>query len=99
MDGMVMHSVLVTLRDLFAHMSKIERLSLAAIGSSAVLFMLLERVVPYSKGQTFLRKGFFDDFALYTVAQNYVLGIAIFSIIIARLAPALRTRRLHTISP
>jgi sterol desaturase/sphingolipid hydroxylase (fatty acid hydroxylase superfamily) len=82
---MVLHSLLVTLHDLFAHMSKIERLSLAAIGSSAALFMLLERIVPYSKGQTFIREGLFDDFALYTVAQNYVLGIVIFSIIITRL--------------
>jgi sterol desaturase/sphingolipid hydroxylase (fatty acid hydroxylase superfamily) len=85
MDRMVMHSMLVALRDLFAHMSQVERLSLAAIGGSAVLMMLLERIMPYSKGQTFLREGFFDDFALYTIAQSYVLSIVIFSIVIARL--------------
>ena len=80
-----MQSMLMTLRDLFAHMSNVERLSLAAIGGSAVLMALLERVMPYSKGQTFLREGFFDDFALYTIAQSYILSIVIFSIIIARL--------------
>jgi sterol desaturase/sphingolipid hydroxylase (fatty acid hydroxylase superfamily) len=77
--------MVTAIRELFAHMSMIERLSLAAIGMSAVLLALLERIVPYSKGQTFLREGFFDDFALYTIAQSYVLSIVIFSIIIARL--------------
>jgi sterol desaturase/sphingolipid hydroxylase (fatty acid hydroxylase superfamily) len=78
----------VTVHDLvavFAHMSWVERLSLATIGGSAVLFVALERVIPYSKGQRFLREGFFDDFALYTIAQSYVLGIVIFSFVIARL--------------
>jgi len=73
------------IHDLFAHMPMVDRLSLAAIGGSAVLLALIERVMPYSKGQKFLREGFFDDFALYTIAQNYVLSIVIFSVIIARL--------------
>ena len=73
------------LHDLFAHMSTVERFSLATIGASAVLFALLERITPYSKGQALFREGFFDDFALYTIAQSYVLGIVIFSIIIAQL--------------
>src|SRR5262249_51639574 len=68
-----------------AHMSTVERLSLAIIAASAVLLAWLERIMPYSKGQAFLREGFFDDFALYTIAQNYVLSVVIFSIIIARL--------------
>jgi sterol desaturase/sphingolipid hydroxylase (fatty acid hydroxylase superfamily) len=84
--------------DLFAHMSNVERLSLAAIGTSAVLFMLLERVIPYNKGQAFLREGFFDDFALYTIAQNYVLSIVIFSIIIARLDAVGGFSRLHLLA-
>src|SRR5262245_9269606 len=69
----------------FAHMSWVERMSLIAIGGSAVLLALLERVTPYTRGQTFLREGFFDDFALYTIAQSYILGIVIFSFIIVRL--------------
>jgi sterol desaturase/sphingolipid hydroxylase (fatty acid hydroxylase superfamily) len=86
------------LHDVFAHMSKVERLSLATIGTSAVLFMLLERGIPYSKGQAFLREGLFDDFALYTVAQNYVLSIVIFSIIIARLDAAGGLSRLQLVA-
>ena len=85
---MTVHSLAVMLRDLFAHMSMVERVSLAAIGGSAVFLALLERIIPYTKGQTFLREGFFDDFALYTIAQSYVLGIVIFSIVIARLDAA-----------
>jgi sterol desaturase/sphingolipid hydroxylase (fatty acid hydroxylase superfamily) len=73
------------LRDLFAHMSIIERVSLAAIGGGAVLLAMLERIVPYNKGQTLFREGFFDDFALYTIAQSYALSIVIFSVIIARI--------------
>ena len=69
----------------FTHMSWVERVSLATIGGSAVLLALLEQVMPYSQGQRFLREGFFDDFALYTIAQSYVLGIVIFSFIIVRL--------------
>jgi len=79
------HAILVALHDLFAHMSRVERLSLATIGTSAVLLAVLERIIPYSKGQRLLREGFFDDFALYTIAQSYILGIVIFSIIIAQL--------------
>lgn|SRR5579862_1709309 len=82
---MTTHAIAVMVHDLFAHMSTVERLSLAAIGGGAVLLALLERVIPYTTDQTFLRDGFFDDFALYTIAQNYVLSIVIFSIVIARL--------------
>jgi sterol desaturase/sphingolipid hydroxylase (fatty acid hydroxylase superfamily) len=88
----------VTLHDLFAQMSKVERLSLAAIGTSAVLLALLERIKPYSKGQAFLREGFFDDFAMYTIAQNYVLSIVIFSIVIARLDAVGGFSRLHLLA-
>jgi sterol desaturase/sphingolipid hydroxylase (fatty acid hydroxylase superfamily) len=80
-----LHALAGFVRDLFGHMSIVERVSLATIGGSAVLLALLERLIPYSKGQTFLREGFFDDFALYTIAQNYILSIVIFSIVIARL--------------
>ena len=82
---MTSHSIAVMLHDLFAHMSMVERVSLATIGASAVILALLERVIPYTRGQRFLREGFFDDFAMYTIAQNYVLSIVIFSFIIVRL--------------
>src|SRR5262249_59100301 len=51
--------------DLFAHMPMVQRLSLAAIGVGAVLLMVLERVIPYNKGQRFLRGVLFDDLAMY----------------------------------
>jgi sterol desaturase/sphingolipid hydroxylase (fatty acid hydroxylase superfamily) len=85
------------IRDVFVHMSMVERLSLATIGGGAVCLVLLERIIPYNKGQTFLREGFFDDFAMYTIAQNYVLGIIIFSIIIARVDAVSGISRLHLI--
>src|SRR5215471_936533 len=85
------------LHDLFAHMPMVERLSLASIGGSAVLFALLERIIPYTKGQAFLREGFFDDFALYTIAQNYTLSIIIFSGIIARIDAVSGMSRLHLV--
>src|SRR5262249_13048096 len=81
-------SMRAILHDLFAHMSMVERVSLATIGAGAVLLAMFERIVPYTKGQAFIREGFFDDFALYTIAQNYVLSIVIVSIIIARLDAA-----------
>ena len=49
---------------------------------AAILFILLERVFPYNKGQSILRDGFFNDLALYTIAQSYILGIIIFTFII-----------------
>jgi sterol desaturase/sphingolipid hydroxylase (fatty acid hydroxylase superfamily) len=92
------HSIPPILRDLFAHMSKVERLSLSTIGIGALLLMVLERLMPYNKGQRFLRDGFFDDFAMYTIAQNYVLSIVIFSIIIVRLDAVGGWSRLHLIA-
>lgn len=59
-----------------------ELISYAVIVMTAVLFVLLERIFPYNKGQEALRKGFFDDLALYTIAQSYILGIFIFTVII-----------------
>jgi sterol desaturase/sphingolipid hydroxylase (fatty acid hydroxylase superfamily) len=48
---------------------------------SALLLIGLERVIPYTKGQRFLREGLFGDFFLYTIAQNYVLGLVIFGLL------------------
>ena len=82
----------------FVHLSMIERVSLATSGTSAVLLVLPARIVPCSRGQPMFREGFFDDFALYTIAQNYVLSIVIFSIIIARLDAAGGFSRLQLIA-
>jgi len=59
-----------------------EQQSFIIILASAILFILLERIFPYTKGQSVLREGFFDDLVLYTIAQSYVLGIIVFGFII-----------------
>lgn len=64
------------------NLSTAEKYSMLIIISAAVLFIILERLFPYTKGQKILREGFFDDLALYTIAQNYILSIIIFSFII-----------------
>jgi sterol desaturase/sphingolipid hydroxylase (fatty acid hydroxylase superfamily) len=66
----------------FADMSSAELTSTIIIASSAAVFIILERIFPYTKDQKVLREGFFDDLALYTVAQSYILGIIIFTYII-----------------
>jgi sterol desaturase/sphingolipid hydroxylase (fatty acid hydroxylase superfamily) len=63
-------------------LSAAEKYSMLIIISAAVLFIILERLFPYTKGQEILREGFFDDLALYTIAQSYILSIIIFSFII-----------------
>lgn len=63
-------------------LSTAEKYSMLIIISAAVLFIILERLFPYTKGQEILREGFFDDLALYTIAQSYILSIIIFSFII-----------------
>ncbi len=66
----------------FSNLSPAESVSIIIIASSAVLLILLERIFPYNSGQKILRQGFFDDLALYTIAQSYILGILIFNYII-----------------
>jgi sterol desaturase/sphingolipid hydroxylase (fatty acid hydroxylase superfamily) len=63
-------------------MSSAELISTSLIILAAILFIILERLFPYTKDQKILREGFFDDFAMYTIAQNYILSILIFGGII-----------------
>jgi len=63
-------------------MPKYEVIAYIIIICAAVLFIILERIFPYNKNQKILREGFFNDLALYTIAQSYILGIIIFSLII-----------------
>jgi hypothetical protein len=60
-----------------------EQVCIGAILTAALLLALLERAFPYNRGQKVFRDGLFDDLALYTIAQSYILGIVIFSAIIA----------------
>jgi sterol desaturase/sphingolipid hydroxylase (fatty acid hydroxylase superfamily) len=66
----------------FSGMSNTEFYSTIAIVGAAAFFVIAERIWPYTKGQKVLREGFFDDLALYTIAQSYILGIFIFTYVI-----------------
>ena len=77
-----MEAVLNWIVEYFAGMSDAEQLSIIVIISASFVFVLLERIFPYNKGQRVFREGFFDDLALYTIAQSYILGIIIFTYII-----------------
>jgi len=48
------------------------------VGMAVVLLVLLERLIPYTKGQRLLREGLLSDFFWYAIVQNYVLGLVIF---------------------
>lgn len=50
------------------------------IAASQVL-IALERRFPYDRGQRLFRKGWFNDFFFYALAQSYVLGLVIFGFI------------------
>jgi len=64
------------------NMSEVELFSYLTILGASIFFIIAERIWPYTKGQKVLREGFFDDLALYTIAQSYILGILIFTFII-----------------
>lgn len=70
------------IQNYLANMSSAELYSTLTIVGVAIFFILVERIWPYTEGQKVLREGFFDDLALYTVAQSYILGIFIFTYII-----------------
>jgi len=68
--------------NIFFELPSYELFSYSVIIGAAVLFIILERIFPYNKDQKILREGFFNDLALYTIAQSYILGIIIFTFII-----------------
>ena len=70
------------LDDYLASLQPYEIFSYALIIGAALFFTILERIFPYNKGQKVLREGFFNDLALYTIAQSYLLSIIIFTFII-----------------
>ena len=59
----------------------IRLLNIGIIISAALILVVLERKIPYNKGQKFLREGFFNDFILYNFVQSFILGIIISYII------------------
>lgn len=70
------------LAEYWTSISAAEQQSMIIIIAAAAMFVILERFFPYTKNQRILREGFFDDLALYTVAQSYILGIIVFGFII-----------------
>lgn len=59
------------------HLSDWKILSPVIIAVSAWIYIGLERLFPYDKGQKLFRKGWFTDFFWYTLVQSYVLGLVI----------------------
>jgi len=88
---LVLHKIL----NIIVNLSPYEKNSYALIIATAVFFVLLERIIPYNKEQKILREGFFNDFALYSIAQNYILGIIIFIIIIKTIDNTTGFSRFH----
>ena len=82
MEANIFDSVILFLSNYWFGLSEPEKISIIVIITSAFLYVILERVFPYTRGQKIFREGFFDDLALYTIAQNYILGIIIFGFII-----------------
>lgn len=74
-----------------------EYLSPTIIVAAALIIIALERRFPFDKGQELFRRGFWNDLALYTVVQSYVLGYIIFSVVIPFLDRG-TGGRLHVIS-
>ena len=65
-----------------AGLTPAEFYSIIIIAGTALLYVILERIFPYTKGQKIFREGFFNDFVIYSIAQSYILGILIFGFII-----------------
>lgn len=86
------------INEIINNLQPYEITSYTIIISAALLFTILERIFPYNKGQEILREGYFDDFALYTIAQSYVLGIFIFTLIINSVDNATGLSRLKIFS-
>lgn len=64
-----------SIRGFIDSLPKADLYSGVAVATAAVLFVTLERLFPYNKGQKLFREGFFNDFVLYTFAQSYLLGL------------------------
>ena len=78
----IFFDIINPIQNYFANMSSAELNSTIVIVGTALFFIIVERIWPYTKGQKVLREGFFDDLALYTIVQSYILGILIFTYII-----------------
>jgi len=82
MEANIFSEIFNSIYNYLSGLSSAEVISTSLIILAAIVFVILERIFPYTKGQKIFREGFFDDFAMYTIAQNYILSILIFSVII-----------------
>lgn len=78
----ILESILDFVINYFNNLTSAEAISMILIVSASVFFVILERIIPYNGGQKIIREGFFNDLALYTIAQSYILSIIIFGYII-----------------
>lgn len=78
----MMHDVLEILGEVYMN-NTLTWWTTALTITSALVFIMLERLRPYTKGQRLFREGFVNDFILYTIVQSYVLGLIIFGVIYA----------------
>ncbi len=81
--------------NIFVSLPSYEIFSYIIIIGAAFIFIILERIFPYNIDQKILREGFFNDLALYTIAQSYILGIIIFSFIIKTIDTTTGLSRIH----
>lgn len=82
MQANIFSDIINSIYNYLSSLSSAEVISTSLIVFAAIVFIILERIFPYTKGQEILREGFFDDLALYTIAQSYILSIIIFSFVI-----------------
>lgn len=64
---------------------RIEQSGAIILVCSVIIFIILERLFPYTRGLKIFRKGFWMDLVWYTLFQSYILKIIIFDLIIAPL--------------
>ncbi len=72
-------------------------LSPLVIVLGALALVLLERAIPFERGQRLLREGFWTDLLLYSLVQNYVLALAI-GRLIGWIDGSTHLSRLHLVS-
>jgi sterol desaturase/sphingolipid hydroxylase (fatty acid hydroxylase superfamily) len=65
---------------------------------SMIIFVILERKFPYTKGLPFFREGFWIDFVWYSLIQSFFLQILIFNYIIEPIDHKFNLSRLQIIS-
>jgi sterol desaturase/sphingolipid hydroxylase (fatty acid hydroxylase superfamily) len=79
-------------------MKKVEIVTTVILLTSALIFILLERRIPYKKGIRFFREGFWLDLVWYTLIQSFFLKIIIFDWIVLPLDKTLNLSQYHIVT-